>query len=229
MAELGQEIRRRREEKGWSQAQLAVYAGMAPSAVSQIETGRRSPNTGSLAKIAEALGAGVSDFFPKGQAPLPLEQPLTASPEVREWLEERGAKFALMSAAEFSELVLGMESGAGAGDLLDGIERLVEEITEEDLGVERALMREFARGGELFPNTLAGPDLVKRASARFKAVMALKRALADDYQVLRRSLMNYSMRLYAEGRASDFLVHPRLHKTMQRQMLEAAFAEEGAA
>jgi transcriptional regulator with XRE-family HTH domain len=74
MKEVGTEIRRLREERGWTGAQLAVYAGMAPSAVSQIETGRRSPNTGSLAKIAKALGVEVVDLFPKGQAPLPLEE-----------------------------------------------------------------------------------------------------------------------------------------------------------
>jgi transcriptional regulator with XRE-family HTH domain len=73
MKEVGAEIRRLREERGWTGAQLAVYAGMAPSAVSQIETGRRSPNTGSLAKIAKALGVEVVDLFPIGQAPLPLD------------------------------------------------------------------------------------------------------------------------------------------------------------
>ena len=50
---------------------MAVYAGMAPSAVSQIETGRRSPNTGSLAKIAKALEVEIVDLFPKEQASLP--------------------------------------------------------------------------------------------------------------------------------------------------------------
>jgi len=73
MKEVGTEIRRLREERGWTGAQLAVYAGMAPSAVSQIETGRRSPNTGSLAKIANALGVEVVVLFPKGQVPLPLD------------------------------------------------------------------------------------------------------------------------------------------------------------
>ena len=71
MREVGAEIRRLREGRGWTGAQLAVYAGMAPSAVSQIETGRRSPNTGSLAKIAKALEVEVVDLFPKGQASLP--------------------------------------------------------------------------------------------------------------------------------------------------------------
>lgn len=76
MREVGAEIRRLREARGWTGAQLAVFAGMAPSAVSQIETGKRSPNTGSLAKIAQALEVEVGDLFPKAEAPLWSDEPL---------------------------------------------------------------------------------------------------------------------------------------------------------
>lgn len=225
-----EELRRLRKQRGLTQAKLAVQAGLDPSSLSQIETGARQPNTRTLEKLAGVLGVEVVDLFPKAQeAPRPLEQPLTASPELRDWLMEQGAKFALLSDAEFSELVLNMEAGTHENELLEGIERLVEQITEEDLSVERALMREFAQGGNLFPNTPDGPDVVKRAFARHKAVMRLRRALADRYQVFRRSLTNYSMRLFEAGRTSDFLVHPRLAETMRRQLLEEAFAEEGAA
>lgn len=226
---IGEEVRRRREDLGLTGAQLAERAGMAPSAVSQIETGKRTPSSVSVVKLAEALGVSVGDLYPKAQAPLPLEQPLTGRPEVRQWLRARGAQFAIMPRSEFSDLVLQMELDAANGELLNGIERLVEDITEEDLRIERDLMREFQHGGELFPNPAAGPNLVKRAFARHKSVMALRRALAHEYQILRRSLANYSMRLFAEGRTSDFLVHPRLADTMRRQLLEEAFAEEGAA
>jgi transcriptional regulator with XRE-family HTH domain len=73
MREVGAEIRRLRQARGWTGAQLAVYAGMAPSAISQIETGRRSPNSGSLEKIAAALAVEVVDLFPKGASQLSLE------------------------------------------------------------------------------------------------------------------------------------------------------------
>ncbi len=209
---------------------LAEESGVDKNTISGAERGLRNPNPITMHKLAGALGVEIADLFPKAQeAPLSLEQPPTASPEIREWLMERGAKFALLSDAEFSELVLNMEAGTHENDLLDGIERLVDEITEEDRSVERALMREFARGGQLFPNISDGPDLVKRAFARHKEVMRLRRALADRYQVFRRSLTNYSMRLFDAGRTSDFLVHPRLAETMRRQLLEKAFAEEGAA
>lgn len=84
MTEVGAEIRRLRRARGWTGAQLAVYAGMAPSAISQIETGRRSPNAGSLEKIAKALKVEVVDLFPKEQAPLPEMQ------EYAELLKEKG-------------------------------------------------------------------------------------------------------------------------------------------
>ena len=223
-------IREIRAERGWTVRRLAEESGVDKNTVSDVERGVRNPNPITMHKLAEALGAEVVDLFPKAQeAPRPLEQPPTTSPEVREWLMEQGAKFAVMSDAEFSELVLNMEAGTQENDLLEGIERLVEKITEEDLSVERALMREFAQGGNLFPNTPDGPDVVKRAFARHKAVMRLRRALADRYQVFRRSLTNYSMRLFDAGQTSDFLVHPRLAETMRRQLLEEAFAEEGAA
>jgi transcriptional regulator with XRE-family HTH domain len=228
MGGVGQEIKRLREARGWIQAKLAVEAGMAPSAVNQIENGKRSPSASSLNKLARALGVEVANLFPKGQAPLP-EQPPTADSKVRAWLKDHGAKFALMTEAEFSELVLSLEAGQNGDQLLEGLEHLIEEITREDWHIERALMQEFRRGEDLFPNPPAGPDLTKRYFARHKAVTRLQRALAADYQVLRRSLTNYSMRLYSAGRTSDFLVHPRQEATLRRQLLEEAFAEESAA
>jgi transcriptional regulator with XRE-family HTH domain len=69
--DVGREIRRLRETRGWSQAKLAGETGMGVSSVSQIETGVRNPSAATLWKIAEALGVGMADLFPKGQAPLP--------------------------------------------------------------------------------------------------------------------------------------------------------------
>jgi transcriptional regulator with XRE-family HTH domain len=76
MSEVGQEIRRLREAKGWSQPKLAVEAGVAVSGVSQIENGKRNPNSSTLMKLAAALDVEVADLFPKAQSPLPLEDRL---------------------------------------------------------------------------------------------------------------------------------------------------------
>jgi transcriptional regulator with XRE-family HTH domain len=74
MGEVGKEIRRLREAKGWGQTKLAAAADMAVSGVSQIENGHRNPNSATLIKLAGALGVEVADLFPKGQDPLPLEE-----------------------------------------------------------------------------------------------------------------------------------------------------------
>jgi transcriptional regulator with XRE-family HTH domain len=68
---VGTEIRRAREAKGWSQAKLAGASDMGVSGISQIETGSRNPSVVTLTKIAEALGLEVAELFPKGQASLP--------------------------------------------------------------------------------------------------------------------------------------------------------------
>jgi transcriptional regulator with XRE-family HTH domain len=75
MVRVGGHIKRLREERGWSQPRLAVAAGVAVSAVSQIENGRRSPNVSTLDKLAEAFGVEVADFFPKARSSS-LEPPL---------------------------------------------------------------------------------------------------------------------------------------------------------
>jgi transcriptional regulator with XRE-family HTH domain len=71
MSGIGREIKRLREERGWSQAELAVYSGSSQPTVNQIESGKRNPSTRTLEKLAAALGVEVPAFFPKGQAPLP--------------------------------------------------------------------------------------------------------------------------------------------------------------
>ena len=71
---IGEEIRRRRKEQGLTIPQLAVKAGMAPSAISQIETGKRSPHSVSVIKLAEALGCEVGDLYPKVPSQLSLDE-----------------------------------------------------------------------------------------------------------------------------------------------------------
>src|SRR5215203_3859223 len=67
------EVRQLRKKKGWNQTELAFHAGLAPSVISQVENGKRSPSARTLGKLARALNVDVADLFPKGQAPLPLD------------------------------------------------------------------------------------------------------------------------------------------------------------
>jgi transcriptional regulator with XRE-family HTH domain len=73
MNEVGKELKRLRLKKGWTQAQLAVYAESSQPTVNQIESGVRNPSTRTLEKLAGALEVEVGDLFPKGQPPLLLD------------------------------------------------------------------------------------------------------------------------------------------------------------
>jgi transcriptional regulator with XRE-family HTH domain len=75
MGEVGRQIRRLREERGLNQTQLAALIGTGPSAISRIESGRQSPNSETLVKLAGGLGVDVADLFPKAQTPLSFEEP----------------------------------------------------------------------------------------------------------------------------------------------------------
>ncbi len=74
MSSVGREIRRLRTERGWSQSQLAVYAGSSQPTVNLLETGRRNPSAATLEKLASALSVEVADLFPKVEVPLPFEE-----------------------------------------------------------------------------------------------------------------------------------------------------------
>ena len=71
---IGPMIQRLREEKGWTQAELGVYAHLGASTVSLLESGKRKASARTLSRLAEALGVEVGDLFPKEEAlRLPLD------------------------------------------------------------------------------------------------------------------------------------------------------------
>jgi transcriptional regulator with XRE-family HTH domain len=65
-----EELRRMREEAGFTQVGLARTSGVDRGTIIKIERGQRSPTVETLAKLARAMGAEISDFFPKAEAPL---------------------------------------------------------------------------------------------------------------------------------------------------------------
>lgn len=89
-----EELTRLRTDRGWSQQRLADEADVDKATVNQIERGRRSPNVETLEKLADALGVGVADFFPKAQAPLPFEDDQRREESLEE-AKQRGAREAL--------------------------------------------------------------------------------------------------------------------------------------
>lgn len=59
---FGERLRRIREEKRLSQAELGERTGFQPSAISHFESGRRSPSFDNLKKLADALAVTI-DFL----------------------------------------------------------------------------------------------------------------------------------------------------------------------
>lgn len=62
-AHVGPRLRRLREQRGFSQRELARRAGVTNATVSQIEQDRVSPSVASLHKIVGALGLSLAAFF----------------------------------------------------------------------------------------------------------------------------------------------------------------------
>ncbi len=70
---IGPVVQRLREEKGWTQAELGVYAHLGASTVSLLESGKRKASARTLSRLAEALGVKVGDLFPEEDPRLPLD------------------------------------------------------------------------------------------------------------------------------------------------------------
>jgi ribosome-binding protein aMBF1 (putative translation factor) len=67
--ELGRSVRELREQRGWSQTELAGAAGMTQSAVARFEAGGTMPTLPVLKRLARALGVELAvTFSPKAAA-----------------------------------------------------------------------------------------------------------------------------------------------------------------
>lgn len=60
---VGDRVRELRNQRGWYQQELANRAGVSMQTVSNLETGRYSPQLGKLSKIADALGVPLADLL----------------------------------------------------------------------------------------------------------------------------------------------------------------------
>lgn len=59
MLELGQKIKKLRESRDWSQAELARRAGITKSAISTYELGMRTPSADVVCSFAKAFGVSA--------------------------------------------------------------------------------------------------------------------------------------------------------------------------
>ncbi len=92
MAGVGERIKTRRAELGWTQDQLGQKAGISKSFLSDLENGKRSVGAENLLDIARALGVSI-DFLMTGEASQdqPTEVPIPAS--LARFAAEEGLSF----------------------------------------------------------------------------------------------------------------------------------------
>ena|SRR6266540_1853131 len=91
---FGERIRRLRNERGWTQEQLARQAGLSKSAISEAESDTTQPRGPNLVRIASALGASI-DFLLTGQErpPPPRTPEISVPTELAEMARRLGLPF----------------------------------------------------------------------------------------------------------------------------------------
>jgi transcriptional regulator with XRE-family HTH domain len=216
---IGEVIRHRREEQDLTGFQLAVKAGMSPSAVSQIETGKRVPSSASVVKLAGALGVEVGELYPKAQSPLPFEDnQLMDRPEIQEWLREHGH----MTVAEFLEWAEDLEAEIDDEGIPRGVEEGIEALRDKRDELLAALRTSEARKA-LFP---VPPGLSREEKSSWlrkpPGRWELRNDIRHEYLARELALVNASRRLFREGKTSGYLVYsPSKHDhERHRKLLE---------
>ena len=125
MSRVGEEVKRLRLAKGWTQEQLAVYAGSSQPTVNLLEAGKRNPSAATLDKLARALEVDVVDLFPKASA--------SSQPDFNGLLGEEQRRTELEEVRESF-----LEDCAPAGDYIMRWERWL-----ETGGIPEEAVREF--------------------------------------------------------------------------------------
>lgn len=81
---MGYKVKRARQQRGLTQAELAERAQVSTGLIGQIESGKVEPSLKTLEKIAEAFSLSPCYFISEDEDPLSLLRPM--NPEVRELL-----------------------------------------------------------------------------------------------------------------------------------------------
>jgi transcriptional regulator with XRE-family HTH domain len=61
-AVVGEVVRRARQSRGWTQAQLAEFAGFSPNYIARLERGELGPSLFVASQLCEALGIDVGSL-----------------------------------------------------------------------------------------------------------------------------------------------------------------------
>ncbi|MBW5448397.1 helix-turn-helix domain-containing protein [Cohnella sp. CFH 77786] len=80
---IGSRIASLRDQRGWTQEELASSLGISRAALSHYEKNRREPDTETLSKVADLFGVSIDYLV--GRTELPNG---TVDPDVRRFLDE---------------------------------------------------------------------------------------------------------------------------------------------
>lgn len=61
--QIGERLRAYRNQKGWSQEELAERAGVHPTYIGQLERGEKNATIESISRVSDALGIPLSVLF----------------------------------------------------------------------------------------------------------------------------------------------------------------------
>ncbi len=173
MDHVGTQVKQLRTERGWTQPELAVSAGIAVSGLSQIENGKRNASSATVTKLATALGVEVAELFPKAPAPLPeLTVGMGHSGEIR--INDHAVEVGEWLAAWDANAVL-YEMVLENGDL-EQIQKVVDAVAELYLayqGATRRRLRHIA-STEQKEDLAAAEAKVKRIRKKAREVASAK-------------------------------------------------------
>jgi y4mF family transcriptional regulator len=121
MASVGERIRGRRAELGWTQDQLAQKAGISKSFLSDLENGKRSVGANNLLDIARALGVSL-DFLMTGTASQDQRSEVPIPASLARFAAEEGLTFRqTLVLLEMQQQIVAHRS-ARKKDGLDGVD-----------------------------------------------------------------------------------------------------------
>lgn len=110
LQQLGTKLRAARQEKGWTLDELATKAGMSPSTLSRLESGKRQASLELLLPLTRQLGIRIDDLIeapdrdPKVRRPATTRNGMVVAPLTREESDVRAFKLTYPAAAAPAEL-----------------------------------------------------------------------------------------------------------------------------
>ena len=180
MSGVGEEVKRLRRAKGWTQEQLAVYAGSSQPTVNLLEAGKRNPSASTLEKLARALEVEVVDLFPKPQTLQPSLEDAAQSEALQEalavlfqGLARRGQGIVEHSVKECPSEDLSRElteyhAETAALYRIKGRRDIFGRDSDELAEAEAAYQEVEARIGEMLRQDVEAPEEERSVARRFK-------------------------------------------------------------